>query len=56
MKKLLRDMSKDTRATNGAYHDYERIELSHFYLAISLLDVRRTVDKDTFKGSREDFG
>ena len=55
MKKLLRDMSKDLKVTNGATHDYDRIELTQFFFAISILDVRKTLDSDSYTGKVEDF-
>lgn len=39
-KKLLSDMSNDSKVTNGGYHEYDRIELTQFLFAISILDVR----------------
>lgn len=55
MKKLMRDMSKDMKMTNAATHDYDRIELTQFFFAISILDVRKTLDSDKYTGKVDDF-
>ena len=48
-------MSKDMKATNGAFHDYDRIELTQFFFAISILDVRKVLDSDAYTGKVDDF-
>lgn len=55
MKNLMRDLSKDVKMTNGAAHKDERIELSQFLFANSILGVRRTLESDKYTGKTEDF-
>ena len=55
MKKLMREISKDGKATGGNYNEYDRVQLTHFLFAISVLDVRKTLDSDNYTGQVDDY-